>query len=127
AGEPPVALRRRVELERAAWQLRQGVSVTDVAFGSGYASVEGFSRAFARAYGYPASGVRTGEGGVQAHCLPAPNGIHFHPPMHLWVSEHEPAGASLQVVAQLVQHDLDATTELVHRAGEIPEAEYRRV
>src|SRR5699024_234587 len=55
------------------------------------------------------------------------NGIHFHPPMHLWVSEHEPAGASLQVVAQLVQHDLDETTELVHLAGGLPEAEYRRV
>lgn len=127
AGEPPVALRRRVELERAAWQLRQGTSVTDVAFAAGYESVEGFSRAFARAYGYPPSGVRTGEGAAQAHWLPAPNGIHFHPPMHLWVSEREPAGASLQVVAQLVQHDLDETIDLLRRAGELPDAEYRRV
>src|SRR5699024_551014 len=99
AGEPPVALRRRVELERAAWQLRQGASVTDVAFAAGYESVEGFSRAFARAYGYPPSGVQAREGAARAHWLPAPNGIHFHPPMHLWVSEHEQAGASLQVVA----------------------------
>ena len=57
AGEPPVALRRRVILERAAWQLRQGTSVTDAAFGAGYESVEGFSRAFARSYGYPPSSV----------------------------------------------------------------------
>src|SRR5690625_820483 len=127
AGEPPVALRRRVELERAAWQLRQGAAVTDVAFRAGYQSVEGFSRAFARAYGYPPSGVHVAEGSAQAHWLPAPNGIHFHPPMHLWVSEREPAGASLQVVAQLVQHDLDETIDLLRRAGELPDAEYRRV
>ena len=31
AGEPPVAMRRRVMLERAAWQLRQGTSVTEAA------------------------------------------------------------------------------------------------
>src|SRR5690625_3621946 len=54
-GEPPVALRRRVLLERAAWQLAQGRSVTDVAFDAGYSSVEGFARAYARAWGYPPS------------------------------------------------------------------------
>src|SRR3712207_9441905 len=53
--EPPVAMRRRVMLERAAWQLRQGASVTDAAFAAGYESVEGFSRAFARDYGRPPS------------------------------------------------------------------------
>jgi AraC family transcriptional regulator len=52
AGEPPVAMRRRVMLERAAWQLRHGTSVTDAAFAAGYESVEGFSRAFSRAYGH---------------------------------------------------------------------------
>ena len=54
AGEPPVAMKRRVMLERAAWQLRQGASVTDTAFEAGYESVEGFSRAFARAFGHAA-------------------------------------------------------------------------
>ncbi|OBA32040.1 AraC family transcriptional regulator [Rhodococcus sp. 852002-51564_SCH6189132-a] len=54
-GESPVALRRRVMLERAAWQLRHGSSVTDAAFAAGYDSVEGFARAFVRAYGYPPS------------------------------------------------------------------------
>ena len=32
AGEPPVAMRRRVMLERAAWRLRRGATVTEVAF-----------------------------------------------------------------------------------------------
>lgn len=135
-GEPPVALRRRVMLERAAWQLRHGSSVTEVAFGSGYESVEGFSRAFARAFGYPPSSAgpagrfepgQAGAGAGRAHWLPAPNGIHFHPPMHLWVTESDREPASMQLVAQLVQHDVDDTTALIHRAGELAQTEYRRV
>src|SRR5690606_38407045 len=42
-GEPPVAMRRRVLLERAAWQLAHGTSVTEAAWLAGYESVEGFS------------------------------------------------------------------------------------
>ncbi|MGH3348661.1 MAG: helix-turn-helix domain-containing protein, partial [Nocardioides sp.] len=68
-------------LERAAWQLRHGASVTDAAFAAGYESVEGFSRAFARAYGHLPSEVRA----PGDTWLPAPNGIHFHPPTSLWV------------------------------------------
>ena len=83
-GEPPVAMRRRVMLERAAWQLGHGTSVTDAAWAAGYESVEGFSRAFTRAFGRPPSGPATG-----SHWLPAPNGIHFHPPMSLWVRADE--------------------------------------
>src|ERR687894_39696 len=77
AGEPPVALRRRVLLERAAWQLRGGASVTATAFAAGYDSVEGFARAFARAYGRtPGSVADAGPPTRDAHWLPAPNGIH---------------------------------------------------
>jgi AraC family transcriptional regulator len=57
AGEPPVAMRRRVMLERAAWQIRRGTSVTDAAFEAGYESVEGFGRAFARAFGHNPSAL----------------------------------------------------------------------
>src|SRR5690554_4986459 len=83
-GEPPVAMRRRVMLERAAWQLAHGTSVTDAAWAAGYESVEGFSRAFTRAFGRPPSSP-AGE----SHWLPAPNGIHFHPPASLWVRAQE--------------------------------------
>ena len=86
AGEPPVAMRRRVMLERAAWQLRRGSRVTDAAFAAGYESVEGFARAFARAFGHPPSETT---GRPASHWLPAPNGIHFHPPTSLWVHPTE--------------------------------------
>jgi AraC family transcriptional regulator len=119
AGEPPVAMRRRVMLERAAWQLRQGASVTDAAFAAGYDSVEGFSRAYARAYGEPPSRASSG-----SHWLPAPNGIHFHPPTSLWVHSGERTMA--QPLDLLVRHDVDDTRDLLDRAKQLPDADYRR-
>lgn len=112
-GEPPVTMRRRVMLERAAWQLRQGSTVTDAALAAGYDSVEGFGRAYRRAYGEPPGAVTAGPGG---HWLPAPNGIHFHPPTSLWV---EGSGGSVAgaVAALMVEHDLDDTRELLELAS----------
>ncbi|WP_244931562.1 helix-turn-helix domain-containing protein [Nocardioides sp. W7] len=121
AGEPPVAMRRRVMLERAAWQLRQGSSVTDAAFAAGYESVEGFSRAFQRAYGEPPGSVPRDAG---PHWLPAPNGIHFHPPTSLWV-EGTARPAAGEVSALLVEHDLDDTRELLELAKGLDEHAYR--
>ncbi|WP_413766979.1 helix-turn-helix transcriptional regulator [Rhodococcus pyridinivorans] len=152
-GESPVALRRRVMLERAAWQLRHGSSVTDAAIAAGYDSVEGFGRAFARAYGYPPSAAARvlgtgGRGnGMPAsvdhrapapvdrwapapvdHWLPAPNGVHFHPPTNLWVEEDgrrptAPAYPAAEVLAQMVQHDLADTRYLLDRATELDDDE----
>lgn len=83
AGESPAAIKRRVVLEQAAWRLQHGASVTDTAFAAGYDSVEGFSRAFRRAYGYPPTSMAPL--GERGHWLPAPNGIHFHSPTVLYV------------------------------------------
>lgn len=119
AGEPPVAMRRRVMLERAAWQLRQGQSVTDAAFAAGYESVEGFSRAFAKAFGRAPSQRTDG-----SHWLPAPNGIHFHPPTSLWVHTGERTMA--QPLDLMVHHDLDDTRALVDLAKQLSDEDYRR-
>lgn len=122
-GESPVALRRRVLLERAAWQLSTGSSVTDVAFAAGYDSVEGFSRAFSRAYGHPPSATSAT---ARRHWLTAANGIHFHPPMSLWV-EREPKGRhDMDPTSLLVHHDLDDTRALLRLAGGLDEEQYRR-
>jgi AraC family transcriptional regulator len=120
AYEPPVAMRRRVMLERAAHQLRQGTSVTDAAFAAGYESVEGFSRAFQKAYGHAPSRLPATGG----HWLPAPNGIHFHPPTSLWVHTKEQTMSAL--TEQLVAHDIDDTRQLLDLAKGLPEADYRR-
>ncbi|MGH3353510.1 MAG: helix-turn-helix transcriptional regulator [Nocardioides sp.] len=112
AGEPPVAMRRRVMLERAAWQLQRGGTVTDAAWAAGYESVEGFSRAYTKAFGHPPSTAAV------SHWLPAPNGIHFHPPESLWVDSQEQVLSPL--TEQLVMHDLDDTTALLGLAKGLP-------
>src|SRR6266702_1848718 len=49
--ETPAAMRRRLLLERAAYQLgRTGISVTDVALDANYGSLEAFTRAFRKAF-----------------------------------------------------------------------------
>ena len=122
-GEPPVALRRRVLLERAAWQIRQGSSVTDAAFAAGYRSVEGFIRAFGRAFGHPPGATTPGSG----TWLPAPNGIHFHPPIHLWIASPPQEHPAMDVVSLQVHHDIEDTGRLIAAAAVLPKEAYRRV
>lgn len=116
-GEAPVSMRRRVMLERAAWQLARGTSVTDAAFDAGYESVDGFARAYARAFGHPPSVP------ASSHHLPAPNGIHFHPPAALWVDTAVPVAHP--VLDHLIAHDLDDTRYLIDLAARLPHHEYR--
>ena len=55
--ETPAAMRRRLLLERAAYQLgHTGMSVTEIALDANYSSLEAFTRAFRKAFGFlPAS------------------------------------------------------------------------
>ena len=60
AGEPPAALRRRILLERAAYQLiTTDHDILRVAVEAGYASNEAFTRAFRRAFGLAPSRSRS--------------------------------------------------------------------
>ncbi|WP_248489049.1 helix-turn-helix transcriptional regulator [Tsukamurella sp. PLM1] len=122
AGESPVALRRRVLLERAAWQLQRGMTVTDAAFAAGYDSVEGFIRAFARAYGHSPSQLPRTVG----HWLPAPNGLHFHSPTVLYV-EGGQEDSTGNILALQVQHDAADIAALLDAASALQGEEYRRV
>ena len=75
--ETPVAMRRRLLLERAAWQLsRTQLSVTDVSLNANYQSLEAFSRAFRKAFRISPSLYRR-MGATYTH-LHAANGIHHH-------------------------------------------------
>jgi AraC family transcriptional regulator len=75
--ETPVAMRRRLLLERAAWQLsRTQLSVTDIAFQANYGSLEAFTRAFRKAFRVSPSLYRR-MGTTYTH-LHAVNGIHHH-------------------------------------------------
>lgn len=74
--ETPGTMRRRLLLERAAWQLRHtSASVTEIAFQAQYSSLEAFTRAFRKAFQASPSLYRR-MAATHIH-LPSPNGFHF--------------------------------------------------
>src|ERR1700716_388376 len=75
--ETPAAMRRRLLLERAAYQLgHAGMSVTDISLDANYGSLEAFTRAFRKAFRVSPSLYRR-MGATYTH-LHATNGIHHH-------------------------------------------------
>ncbi len=75
--ETPVAMRRRLLLERAAWQLsRTQLSVTAIGLNANYGSLEAFTRAFRKAFKVSPSLYR--RMGVTYTHLHATNGIHHY-------------------------------------------------
>ncbi|MGH9661094.1 MAG: helix-turn-helix transcriptional regulator, partial [Bryobacteraceae bacterium] len=77
--ETPLAMRRRLLLERAAWQLgRTPSTVTEIALDAQYGSLEAFTRAFRRAFGISPSLYR--RLGPTHFRLTSANGIHFCAP-----------------------------------------------
>jgi AraC-like DNA-binding protein len=127
-GESPVALRRRLLLERAAWQLqRGGATPTQAAAAAGYGSLAAFSRAFARAYGVAPSAL----GADRPILLDAPNGVHFHPPGAVLVpgadgGTRAARGAGGDLTDRLVAHHLDRSRELLVLAARLPGAALAR-
>jgi AraC family transcriptional regulator len=120
-GESPVALRRRLLLERAAWQLRTGAASPSAAgAAAGYGSLAAFSRAFARAYGSPPSAF---DGELE---LEAPNGIHFHPPAGLLIPGPGTGSSSSDLTDRLVTHHLDRVRELLAVAAALPASALER-
>ena len=58
-GEPPMSVRRRLLLERAAYRItRTGESITEIGFDAGFESLEGFGRSFRAAFGVSPSAFR---------------------------------------------------------------------
>ncbi|WP_210496002.1 AraC family transcriptional regulator [Patulibacter sp. SYSU D01012] len=130
-GETPIALRRRLLLERAAWQLRGGAAVADVAGPAGYGSAAAFTRAFGRAYGRtPTAFVRVGA----PVDLPAPNGIHFHPPAGLLLPRGRDASPAARrapapvgdLTERLLRHHLERSRDLLALAAALRPADRER-
>jgi AraC-like DNA-binding protein len=111
-GETPGEMRRRLRLERAAHTLcTTSQMVTDVAFDAGYDSVEGFSRAFRRAYGLSPSHYRRIPF-PRVH-LPGPSDVHYDP------SQCQPrlfsykGVANMDIVDRLIDHDVWMTRRML--------------
>jgi AraC family transcriptional regulator len=117
-GESPVALRRRLLLERAAWQLRTAAAApSEAATAAGYGSPAAFSRAFARAFGVPPRSFAASGRPVE---LDAPNGIHFHPPAGLLIPGAREPVARRDLTERMVMHHLARVRELLEAAATLP-------
>ncbi len=112
-GEAPAAFRRRLLLERAAWQLGRGAGVTEAGLEAGYDAVEAFSRAFTRAHGVPPSRFADEPRDFR---LAAPNAIHFHPPGGLLLPGHS-RSTTMDLSDRLVEHDHWHTSRLLEQAA----------
>jgi len=112
-GEPPAAFRRRLLLERAAWRLGRGVSVTDAGLEAGYDAIEAFSRAFTRAHGVPPSRFADEPRDFR---VAAPNDIHFHPPGGLLLPGQS-RSTTMDLSDRLIEHDHWHTTRLLEQAA----------
>lgn len=119
-GESPAGFRRRLALERAAWQLRRGAStVLEAGMEAGYASGEAFARAFRRAYGVPPSAFAGAGIGFR---LEAPNGIHFHPPAGLLFAGPIDRSTQMDLTDRLLEYDHDDTARLIELAAGLDDA-----
>lgn len=121
-GEAPAAFRRRLLLERAAWRLGRGATVTEAGLEAGYDATEAFSRAFSRAHGIPPSRFATEPRDFR---LSAPNGIHFHPPGGLLLPGH-PRTRTMDLSDRLVEHEHWHTTRLLEQAAGLSDADLDR-
>jgi AraC-like DNA-binding protein len=117
--ETPGAMRRRLLLERAAWQLgRTARSVTDIALDAQYGSLEAFTRAFRRAYGISPSLYRR-LGPTWFH-LPARSGVHF-----LCGSRSE-GGNQMDLFDRFAGHDSWHTRRLLEHASRLTDEQLDR-
>lgn len=119
AGETPGAFRRRLLLERAAFQLATGdAGILDVALGAGYSSNEAFGRAFRRAYGVNPSGWRRTP---RQFRLPTPNNVHFHPPGGLRLPLRTEV-TSMDLILRMVEHHVWLLGEMLDCVAQLDDA-----
>src|SRR5215475_14866854 len=109
--ETPAAMRRRLLLERAAYQLGHcATSVTEVALDANYNSLEAFTRAFRRAFRTSPSIYRRMRD-PHFH-LPASNKIHFFAP-----GSSTKGGRDMDLFDRFAGNDSWHTRRLLEYAG----------
>jgi AraC family transcriptional regulator len=107
-GETPGEFRRRLLLEKAAYQLsRTDKSITDIAFDMGFEALESFTRAFRKAFKISPSHFR--RFGTPSFYLPSPNGIHYQPP-------DRKGELNMDLLDHLLEHDIWLVRRMLERA-----------
>ncbi|MEZ4661833.1 MAG: helix-turn-helix transcriptional regulator [Caldilineaceae bacterium] len=117
-GETPGDCRRRLLLERAAYQLRHtDQMVTTIAFEANFDSLEGFSRAFRRAHGVAPSRYR--QAAPLSWFLAAPNDIHYDPLVGaaIRLTRAPTQGGPMDLTDRLLEHDLWLMQRMLDKAA----------
>jgi AraC family transcriptional regulator len=118
--ETPAAMRRRLLLERAAFQLANSEStVTAIALDANYNSLEAFTRAFRKAFRTSPSLYRRMRA-APIH-LPAANGIHFHSPDY-----HLKGQGEMDLYDRFAGNDSWHTRKLLEYAAELSDEQLDR-
>jgi AraC family transcriptional regulator len=124
--ETPAAMRRRLSLERAAWQLgRSAAAVTEVALDAEYGSLEAFTRAFHKAFGVSPSLYR--RMGLRHFRLAGASGVHYFAPGSLSKGVMEMdlfdrfAGYETWHTRKLLEHARQLNDEQLDRPLDTPE------
>jgi AraC-like DNA-binding protein/uncharacterized damage-inducible protein DinB len=124
--ETPGAMRRRLLLERAAYQLAHTkISVTDIALDANYGSLEAFTRAFRKAFRISPSRYRRMRD-PHFH-LPSSNRIHFFAPGSFTKAGPSTKGGSdMDLFDRFAGNDSWHTRRLLEYAGTLTEEQLDR-
>jgi AraC family transcriptional regulator len=118
--ETPAAMRRRLLLERAAYQLgHTGTSVTEIALDANYGSLEAFTRAFRKAFRTSPSIYRRMRD--RHFHLPAFNNIHFFVP-----GSPTKGGTDMDLFDRFAGNDSWHTRRLLEYAGTLTDEQLDR-
>lgn len=123
-GETPGNCQRRVRLERAAHQLLQtDRSVTEIAFESGFASLEGFSRSFRKLAGVSPYQFRKSR--PVSWFFSTPNDIHYDPVVGavIRLTQQTRQGETMNLNDILIEHDLWLTRRFLEKAQTLSDAQ----
>ncbi|HVN14369.1 MAG TPA: helix-turn-helix transcriptional regulator [Anaerolineales bacterium] len=123
-GETPGNCQRRLKLERAAYHLLQNdCSVTEIAFQSGFNSLEGFSRAFRKTAGISPSHFRRIH--PVSWFFATPNDIHYDPVVGaaIRLTQQGKQGDTMDLTDVLLEHDLWLTRRFLESAQSLSDAE----
>jgi len=120
--ETPAAMRRRLLLERAAYQLAHTeMAVTDIALDANYGSLEAFTRAFRKAFRTSPSLYRRMR--ILHFHLPSPNKIHFLASGSLMTTK---GGTDMDLFDRFAGNDSWHTRRLLEYAGTLTEEQLDR-
>ena len=121
-GESPGRMRRRLLLERAAYELRTTLTpVTTVALDANYRSLEGFGRAFKREFGLSPLAYR--RAAQQIRLLPSASGVHYDPRSQGICSTLPQGKRNMDLIDRLLESDYQSKRTLFEQARLLTDAQ----